>query len=354
MALPAIMPLAREGVKLVGKSAAAGVVADKVLETVGLRDRDDEDREVQEAQVQPRGLGFNPNEIYPGFNPNEVHSQQVAAMQPGGGAQFVGGVPSDGFQGMFAGDGREPGGAQSGFGVQTAQVASASAPVQSDQLDASGASMDEPLAVADAEPEKHGSFMQTAMSGLAAGAGAAYMKWKETFENNPDASVMDGVVAAGKGFALGAGSGALTKMSLDGIQDENGGRLKAGLAGAAAGVLNSYLVEDGPGALASAGVGLGSAVGADVAHDKLADAGHERAADAAGLGALSAGSMYSITGDGKYAAGGAALGAGLGGLTGGDGVGGLVSSITDNISGGSDLGVDSVSPSAADDMELGE
>lgn len=353
MALPAIMPLAREGVKLVGKSAVAGVVADKVLETVGLRDKDDEDREVQEAQVQQM-QGFNGGS---GFNPNEIHSQQVAAMQPGGGAQFLGGVPSDGFQGMFAGDGREPGGVQSGFGVQTAQVAQstpAPATMQSAQLDASGASMAEPLAVADAEPEKHGSFMQTAMSGLAAGAGAAYMKWKETFENNPDASVMDGVVAAGKGFALGAGSGALTKMSLDGIQDENGGRLKAGLAGAAAGVLNSYLVEGGPGALASAGVGLGSAVGADVVHDKLADAGHERAADAAGLGALSAGSMYSITGDGKYAAGGAALGAGLGGLTGGDGVGGLVSSITDNISGGSDLGVDSVSPSAADDMELGE
>ena len=143
-------------------------------------------------------------------------------------------------------------------------------------------------------------------------------------------------------------------MSLDAVRDD-GGRLKAGLTGAAAGVLNSKLMEGGPGVLASAGVGLGSAVSADMAHDKLADAGHERMADAAGMSALAAGSAYTVTGSGGYAAGAGGIGAALGGATGGEGLGGLASTISDKISGDSnDKNVDPVSPSAADDMELGE
>lgn len=264
---------------LVGKGLAAGAVsfgANKALDKFFPKD---EEAEMEQMQMQ-QASGIGPGGV------------QMASMSP----QMMN--PTQGMAQMGYGP--------AGLGMAGAGAAAGSVmaiPAQTQQMQPAQA--DVPFSDAGND-----GFMKSAGKTLAAaGAGgiAGFMLKKGQVEDE-GLEGKDKFMALSKGVLAGAGAGGFAKVGLDAIQEEGGG-IKAGMATGLSASLASTLQKDGPGALSSFGMGAGTGVASNMAHDALEKSGHSKIADAVGGAGLGGVLGYTTTGDLK--------GAGIGGAGGG-------------------------------------
>lgn len=318
MPLPALVPLATTAGSWVARSAAASFVLDKAA---GLIAPDDEDQQADQARgeydpdrdfAQSQASVVPSQMMYSGpadpdmvdttqFDPNEVRAAQRAAQVPPMMEQQSAPNPA------------------SGFGVAAPSVATAA--ISSRQQDnhrdeASRQRMSDGIMSLGAAASSWvlGDLAQQRMEGLdtsgmngstallaginaVTGAGAAAVRGEDF------AGVTSRMVA-------GAGSGVVTKLTFDGIQDADGGHFQSGVMGALGGVLNNFVGGNESSMLSSGMTGAMGALGTDIAHDMAAGAGHETTADALGVAGLTGLNTYTSTDSGVASGITAALGAG--------------------------------------------
>lgn len=319
MPLPALVPLATTAGSWVARSAAASFVLDKAADLLAPDDEDqqsddvrggyDPDRDFAQSQagVVPSQVMYSGPEYDPDmvdtmqFDPNEVRAAQRAVQAQPVMEQQAAPVPA------------------SGFGVAAPSVATAA--ISSRQQDnhrdeASRQRMSDGIMSLGAAASSWvlGDLAQQKMEGL----DTSGMNKSTVLLAGINAVTGAGAAAArGEDFAgvtskmvAGAGSGAVTKLTFDGIQDADGGHFQSGVMGALGGVLNNFVGGNESSMLSSGMTGAMGALGTDIAHDMAAGAGHETTADALGVAGLTGLNTYTSTDSGLASGITAALGAG--------------------------------------------
>lgn len=287
------------------KTAASGAASYGASKLIGKGAENTQDQEQGQNQDAPPSA--------PGEPAPQGQQQQSPYLQPPGYGAPQGvpyGVPYLSPPGQYM---------PMGYGMAAPAVMGPPMMMQQGQVAPSVSAYEPATTATPAEPEnpygdqdgRAKSMLETVGAALAGGVGGMALAKKDGAE---------GFEALSKGL-LGAGAGAFAKMSHDGISEEGGG-VKAGVAGAVAAGLASRLKEGGPGMLSSAAFGFGGGATANKLHDHLTETSSKALADAVS-GGLQGGSLgYAITGDLKQSgliAGGSAglstvLGNGLGEL----------------------------------------
>lgn len=336
MPLPALIPAVTTAGSWIARSAATSFVMDKAMDLISPDDDDkhDEKQNVNDGQSvhdghdavdSNRGMSqassqFVPSQVmYSGpdygpdsidtvqFNPNEVRAaqrEQYAQQQPMQQQQAV----------------ATPASAASGFGVSapstaTAAITASQQEHQRDEMSRQRLSDGILSAGAAASSLVLGDLAQQKMegkdvSGMMNGR-TALLAGINAFSGGMAAKVRgeDFVSSSAKAIA-GAGSGAVTKLTFDGIQDADGGHVQSGVMGALGGVLNNFVGGNESSMLSSGMTGALGALGTDIAHDTAANSGHQTIADTLGVAGLTGLNTYTSTDSGVSAGITAALGAG--------------------------------------------